>query len=282
MFPFDLNGPEFLVFYFVLGVCVVFALRWWAGVDGPESPAIDLSDPYLIAYLRGGKNEALRVATVSLIDRGVLTVSGSKVSTARDRSADSLRIPIEQSLVSYFQTTAEAASAFKAAILDEGLYEQALIRADLLPGPEARFARASKLSAALLVLWSVAFIKIAVALSRGHSNVQFLFVLAVIFTVFAIKLGLPRLTRKGAATLANLKLLFGSLQLRASTLVAGRNANELLLLAAVFGVGTIPASVFPHAKKLYPQAASSSSCGSSCGSGCGGGGCGGGCGGCGS
>jgi uncharacterized protein (TIGR04222 family) len=224
----------------------------------------------------------VRVATVSLIDRGVLTVSGSKVSTAPDRLVSALRIPIEQRLASYFKTTAEAASAFKAPILDENVYEQALIRADLLPGPQGRFTRGIKLSAALLVLWSIALIKIVVALSRGHSNIQFLIGLTGIFTLFAFKFGLPRLTRKGAATVANLKLLFGSLQLRAPTLVTGRNANELLLLAAVFGVGMIPASVFPHAKQLYPQAASSGSCGSSCGSGCGGGGCGGGCGGCGS
>jgi uncharacterized protein (TIGR04222 family) len=283
MFPFDLTGPEFLVFYIALGVCVVVALRWWQpGGDGSESPAANLSDPYLIAYLRGGKNEALRVATVSLIDRGVLTVSGSKVSTASDRSPNVLRIPIEQSLAGYFQKTAPAASVFKASILDANVYERELIRAGLLPDPQERAICAIKLSAGVFVLWSVALVKISVALSQGRSNIQFLIALTVIFTVLAFKFGLPRLTRKGVATVANLRLLFRSLQLRASTLVAGRNANELLLLAAVFGVGTIPASVFPHAKQLYPQAAPSGSCGSSCGSGCGGGGCGGGCGGCGS
>jgi hypothetical protein len=44
--------------------------------ESAEPPAVNLSDPYLIAYLRGGKNEVLRIATVTLIDRGYLTVLG--------------------------------------------------------------------------------------------------------------------------------------------------------------------------------------------------------------
>jgi hypothetical protein len=35
-----------------------------------ETTKVNLSDPYLIAFLRGGKNEVLRVVTMSLVDRG--------------------------------------------------------------------------------------------------------------------------------------------------------------------------------------------------------------------
>jgi uncharacterized protein (TIGR04222 family) len=284
--PFDLHGPEFLVFYLILGACVLFAL-WWTRRTGEsdEPPAINLSDPYLIAYLRGGKKETLRVATVSLIDRGFLQVSGSMVAAARDRSASVLRAPLEQRLVSCFHAPAEAASAFDRTDLDREMdtYERELIRLDLLPDAEARSARAVRLGISLALLWGVALLKIMIATSRGRGNIQFLLALAIIFTIAAVKLTRPRLTRRGAAMTTSLGNLFFPLRDRAATLLPGANSNEILLLAAVYGVNAIPNSVFPHTKKLYPKADSSgSSCGSSCGSGCGGGGCGGGCGGCGS
>jgi uncharacterized protein (TIGR04222 family) len=97
--PFDLRGPEFLVFYLVLGAWVLLGLylarRWGQATDPPQ---VNLTDPYLIAFLRGGKNEVLRVATVSLIDRGLLEVSGTQVTSVRGQSAAELRIPIEKRL----------------------------------------------------------------------------------------------------------------------------------------------------------------------------------------
>jgi uncharacterized membrane protein YgcG len=133
-------------------------------------------------------------------------------------------------------------------------------------------------------------IKIVVALSGGHTNIQFLIILTVAFGFAAYAISRPRLTAKGEALLDNLRMLFGNLKDRALSIRPSSSPNELALLAAVFGIGAIPASAFPYAKKLYPKAASSgstfvsscgSSCGSSSGSSCGGGGCGGGCGGCG-
>jgi len=288
MSPFDLRGPEFLVLYLGLGgvvLLVLYALRH-AGQSG-DAPRMDLSDPYQIAYLRGGQNEVLRVATVSLIDRGFLEASGTKVSAARDRSASMLRVPLEQHLFTFFsKVPAEAALVFKAREFDRDVkaYEEELARLDLAPGAAARGGQTIRLGVALLVLWTVAAVKIAVALGRGRSNIMFLIFLAMIFSVLAGKVGRPRLTKSGTAMVASLRTLFSGLKDRSSLLTPGANATDVLMLAAVFGVAAIPATVFPYTKTLYPRAASSDSsgCGSSCGSGCGGGGCGGGCGGCGS
>ena len=41
-----------------------------SGEDGPV-PKLRAVDPYLIAYLRGGRPEAIRTAVLSLIDRRV-------------------------------------------------------------------------------------------------------------------------------------------------------------------------------------------------------------------
>lgn len=285
MNPFDLTGPEFLGFYLLLGAvvsAVLGSLRHAGEKDDP--PLVNLSDPYLIAYLRGGKNETVRVTTTSLIDRGLLTVAGSNVSVAPGRSAEELRVPNEKGLVIFFRKPASAASAFKPSWQSETEgYERELTRLDLLPGPQRQTARTVRGTAAIALLWTVALVKIVVALQRGRSNIQFLIILAALFAFAAWKIGTPRLTKKGMAMVASLRILFRALKDRSHTLMPGRNSNELLLLAAVFGVSTIPAGAFPYTKTLYPKAASDgSSCGSSCGSGCGGGGCGGGCGGCGS
>ena len=80
MNPFDLPGPQFLAFYTALGVGVTLLLHLlrWAAESG-KPLKVNFSDPYLIAYLRGGENEALRVATVSLIDRGLFKMQGSEL-----------------------------------------------------------------------------------------------------------------------------------------------------------------------------------------------------------
>ena len=289
--PFDLRGPEFLVFYLVLGGWVLLGLylarRWGQATDPPQ---VNLTDPYLIAFLRGGKNEVLRVATVSLIDRGLLEVSGTQVTSVRGQSAAELRIPIEKRLFARFETPAEAASVFKLDVFDHEMYryESELARLDFIPGEQAKRAQNARLVIAIAVLWGVAIVKVLVAMARGRSNIAYLILLAVVFGLAASRLARPRLTRRGTAMLSSLRTLFDGLKDRASLLRSGETADEVLLLAAVFGIDAIPAAVFPHAYTLFPRASSSattfggSSCGTACGGGCGGGGCGGGCGGCGS
>ena len=72
MNPFDLAGPEFLVFYLILGgslLAMLFLLRRFGEPDA--SVSVQLTDPYEIAYVRGRANEVMRLATVGLIDRGI-------------------------------------------------------------------------------------------------------------------------------------------------------------------------------------------------------------------
>ena len=151
----------------------------------------------------------------------------------------------------------------------------------LLPGSTAKTARDIRATVGILILWSVAGTKMALALARGRSNIQFLFILAILFAVAVLALTRPGQTRRGIAMVASLRHLFGSLKERAAGWLPRENPSDLLMLAAVFGAASVPSAAFPYMKSLYPKA-SSGSCGSSCGSGCGGGGCGGGCGGCGS
>lgn len=283
--PLDLPGPDFLVFYALLAL-VVLGLLYVARVSGEsgEAPRLDTTDPYLIAYLRGGKNEALRVATVALIDRGLLVEDEEKktVVAVAKRAAPSL--PIEQALVRHFEEPHLAPTVFGhpdlAAVCAP--YERRLAALGLLPDAERKARRRTLLMSALVVLVGISVAKIVVALSRGRSNVMFLVLLTIVAAVLAARVASPRLTASGRAVLADLRRLCARLRARAPQLTRGGGSGEVAMLAAVFGVSALSGSAFGFARTLYPRASSSSSCGSSCGSSSCGGGCGGsGCGGCG-
>ena len=53
MFPFNLSGPEFLLFYLILSIVVIGAMIYLQRrSESGRAPRADLSDPYLIAFLR--------------------------------------------------------------------------------------------------------------------------------------------------------------------------------------------------------------------------------------
>lgn len=287
MNPFDWRGPQFLAFYLVFAVLVLVGAWLFRRMkeSGP-APKMNL-DPYAIAYLRGGENEAVRVALVSLIDRGLLTTTKSKVVRASHADPAAVRHPIEQMILKKLGLPREASDIFKDASLDLvcAPFQTALQEHALLPDTAAQQSRREVFSGALALLLGVGGIKVFLGLSRDRP-VVILVVLMVVVTFFAWKVCFPRITARGQAMLEDLRALYAGLRLRAATIRAGGTTIDAAMLAAVFGIGLLPAAGFGYTRTLFPQAASgnssTASCGSSCGSSCGGGGCGGGCGGCGS
>ncbi len=273
-----MRGPDFLIFYLLVSAIVITAvvLLRHSG-EGANMPKVNLSDPYLIAFLRGGKNETLRVVTMSLVDRSLLTTAGTTISStaaAWGKAASDL----EKNIVKHFTPSAEASSVFKTKETDPEMwqYEKELTRLGLLPDVEVKQSRSIRMWVALLILLGLAIAKIVVALQTGHTNIAFLCILAVIVALIVVKISRPRLTHAGERMIADLRTLFGSLKTRSSDLSGGASPAEFALMAAVFGTAMVA-----DGKKLFPQAGSSS-CGSSCGSSggdggssCGGGGCGG-------
>jgi uncharacterized protein (TIGR04222 family) len=298
MNPFDLPGPEFLLFYIGLSALVIIALVLTRRVaESSSAPRLDLSDPYVIAYLRGGETETLRVATISLIDRGLLVATGTQLQTAEKASPDAVRKPVERELLIRFRRPDEAKLIFDDARLRATTkpYDQALKEAGLLPNESIVRARWSRLLIAVFVVGGVGIVKLLVAFSRGRTNVGFLIILIIVAIFFAIKVSFPRLTESGKAMIADLQELYSGLKDRALFLQPGGATIEPMMLAAVFGIAALESSSFAFTRTLFPRAtvaqtSSYSSCGSSCGSSCSssscgsscGGGCGGGCGGCGS
>ena len=289
--PFALTGFQFLLFYLLFGSAVWLGLRWWIArreTAEERAPASLANDPYAIAYLRAGAVEALKIATISLVDRGLLKADEENLKTKNKDALKSAHRPIEQAVLSRYMTPGPAEDILSGA---ESLpacrqYREKLKEQDLLVGPRFMETRFIPGVAALACLWTATAIKTTIALAQGRHNLLFLFILSVVFSVLVIFALKKRTTARGDALLADLKVLFARLKARANKLASGGQTNEAALVAAVFGIAVLPSLLFPFVDKLYPVKSSdsgssgsgSSDSGSSCGSSCGGG-CGGGCGG---
>lgn len=303
MNPFFLKGPQFLVFYIFLLIflgILLYVLR--TQKEAKLFNNLNSYDPYLIAYLRGKSNEVLRVVVISLIDRKLLKIQETKATllksaeyklvSSNNSSINFIKDPLEKALLTKFKTPVLATSIFTDIDLSSlcKKYEDELIRMGYIPDSETKAYRIKLFIMSVCIAWVVAIIKIIVAISHGHYNVIFLITLAIIFPFVAYSLAYPYRTKNGNTALNNLKQLFSNLKDRSSYVQPGGVTNEMLMLAAVFGLMHLPYDLYSNAKKIYPKSMNSlsyggSGCGSgsSCGSGgsCGGGGCGGGCGGCG-
>jgi uncharacterized protein (TIGR04222 family) len=291
MNPFDLRGPEFLVFYLAFGLATL-GIGWLLRRTNESDPvACPILNDYLeIAYLRGGANEALRVATMNLINRGLIDVkTDDRLHTPDPRAPVLVSKASERGILEKFRVAQAATQLFSDKTLRRTVAEECrptLARMGLVPDTPRRAVRAALLLSGAGLLATVAVIKIVVALSRGRTNIGFLIIEAAVFCVLVYKATTPLRTPPGNALLADLRTLFAGLRDRGESLVQGVDTQDFALLMAVFGMGALPPAF--SFDRLFPQAATSSSSGSgcgtssACGSSCGGGGCGGGCGGCGS
>jgi uncharacterized protein (TIGR04222 family) len=297
MNPFDFHGPEFLVFYSILSACTILIV-WFvrrtleSGMPGEEEELAKevAKDPYQIAYLHGGRLEVLRVAVVSLLERGLLNAVNEKLLSQDANGAAKVRRPMDKAILSKYAEAKPAQELCTDTIAraEADAVGVPLKRMKLIPGPGEYFSRAILLLASIGLLDSIAVIKICIALSRSHTNIAFLVVLALLAPVCLCLVTIRHRTSLGDRTYRLLASTFQPLKDRRTSLELNQTNSELTFLVAVFGITALPDTYcsMMRALKIHPpgQAGSSSGgCGSACGGGggCGGGGCGGGCGGCG-
>ena len=217
--PFDLRGPEFLLFYGCLGAAVtvlVFLMRRAGERGNPPHPLSDYLD---IAFLRGGAGEAIGVAILTLVDRGVLTLSGEDRSWPGGRIWPGACRSPRSGRSSREPPFDEGAGADRRRPPDRD--GDRGLRAD--PGasgsaasPDQKAVRTRLWIAAGGALAAVAAIKIAIAISRGRSNVGFLVLLGFVFLIATFVATHPRRTPAGNALVGDLRTLFGGLKDRAS------------------------------------------------------------------
>ena len=287
MNPFDLPGPAFLLFYFVISFLVLVLLhlrtesRAAENIDTVKALATRVAqDPYLIASVRGGRNELIQTALVALLERGLLEVKDNKLQAVAG-AAEKARRPLDRAILGLYKEPGKGNIAFEDSIV---LSEVTKVREKLseirLQGQKAETNFAA--IGAVCFLWAVALTKIVIALARGHSNVLFLFIMAI---VAAIAVVWVTFDNTDARVLDEVRERFASLGNRSSSLRFNGPTGEFAFYAAVFGLTGLSPEIASFVKQLdiappTPPAGSSSS-GSSCssyssGSSCGsGGGCGG-------
>lgn len=292
MSPFDLNGPSFLLLYLVLGAVVCVVLRRAIARNEAAGTWTPLrNDPYLIAFLRAGAAEAVKLAVVALVDRGLLRYDGKRLSLVRADASQLVQRDIERDVLARCAAGAAADAVLVGAARMPACVacRAELVAGGFLTGPSAIAQRVPPVLLALGLMLGVGSFRIMLALARGHHNIILLLILMLLFGGVALWQLLLDSTGRGAVALADLRTLFARLRTRAPRLTPGGETNEMALLAAVFGLAALPPRVFPYVQQMYGQRpgggdsdSSSGGCGSSDGggsSGCGGGG---GCGGCGS
>lgn len=292
--PFDMRGPEFLVFYAI--TCILYLLLYRYLIAQKESnwpmPKLNIPDPYEIAYLRGGESETLRVATLSLIDRGLLEISERDCATKNREAVNYARRHVEKAILTKFLIADPVYKIYtdEKSSLACFEYRKDLEKLKLLTSDEVYSSRRAMFYLGVFIILGLAGTKIFIALQRGRHNIVFLIMLATVFLGFCIAIYRKRRTALGDRAISDFQTLFKGLKDRSYTITAGGKTNEAALLACIFGVQALPVGNFPYIEKIFPKAKTNSSCAtsscgsscsSSCGSSCGGGGCGGGCGGCG-
>ena len=112
MNPFDLKGPEFLLFYVIVATGVLICAAVFRRMKESRRPPKVNLEPYTIAFLRGGANETLRVALVSLVDRGLIVESSGSVRTAPIATPEAVRHPVEKALLAKFRRSGKATDIF--------------------------------------------------------------------------------------------------------------------------------------------------------------------------
>lgn len=292
--PFDWSGPWFLLAYLIFGVLVYYLARELLIRQELRNPHAQLSladDPYRIAFLRGGALEAVKIAAIVLVDRGLLRADGPLLETA---STDSLRFAshdIERDVLRLYlgrQGHSKELAAQAEMLPSCRAYQETLTQQELLVGPPLLRRRARITWPAHWLLLTVAAVKAVIAISRQHYNLLFLALLLAVFLLMLRGLRTQAISWSAQRLLTDLRMLFGRLNLRASRLQAGSSSADMALLAAIFGLGALPLSVYAYVAQLYPvprhssDSSSGSTGDSSSGGGDGGGdGGGSGCGGCG-
>ena len=288
--PLDLHGPAFLAYYTIVGAAIVGALvllqRRRESLAAPSNAP--LSDPYLVAYLRGGETEAVKLAVVTLVDRGLLEADDTWLTAKSGAAEQDVEAPLPRALLAYFTG---GPGRVQGAMDDPGVrvtlepLERTLLERGLIPTPEQHLARGGRLLAGAVLLWTVTGAQISHR--PENATIGLLLVLTIAFTAGAAYLSFRRRTAAGDRLLADVRELMEGP--RSMYLTMSGSGSVPTLVMAAFGLSLLPSGPWAFLDRHLPgsrKTESGGSCAGYCGgsSGCGsacGGGCGGGCGGCG-
>jgi uncharacterized protein (TIGR04222 family) len=310
--PFNLAGPDFLLFYVLVCAAAVLAavvVRNFVRRDNPAAAEAQLS-PYDVACLSGGVPGVLRscLATLLIDKRLQLSVIDAKAQGGKagmsmylykaNHSAEAADHEMERVMLreASHENGATAGELLDAARPIAEEIERSLQGQGLMESEESFAAARFGPLMLLALVWMLGFVKLLVGIHRDRPVLFLVVALTALAVVMWLFWRRPLRTRRGEERLEQLKdqhmrlraILFN---LEAASPMAPPS-SDLLLAAGLFGLASLNhpdvAVLNKSLKPLSTTTASGSGCGAATGcggggdGGGGGGGCGGGgCGGCG-
>jgi uncharacterized protein (TIGR04222 family) len=279
--PLNFTGGEFLTFYFLLSIIVVFLatrLRNYLRLPDNNLGQTASLNTYETAYLAGGKDRVVDTAIATLFQKEYITVESNKRTLTLNESKENLFDPVEQEVAKAIALDGKI-DRVRSLVTSTRVIEtigDRLRQLGLLV-TENQSLKAQTYPAILFAcLLGLGFAKIVVGISRGKP-VSFLIVMCFIIAI--VGLGFWKIpvhhSRYGDRILQDIRS-------RIRFTIVSHTDPQLPLAFALLGIAILPNDMmFAELKQVFTPVSSSDGGGGSDGGGSDGGGCGGGCGGCG-
>jgi uncharacterized protein (TIGR04222 family) len=306
----SLRGPEFLALYSLVsaGAVTASALLARRADPAPGMAAAQLpgaaTDPYEVAWLRGGPEAVLTTALFSMRQRGMLAFGTLRAPLSPPQmftpvaGGPAPRNRVESAVLSAVSQGAPArtllADKSLRAAVDNACepYRDKYLHAGLITSPAEQRRALTVMAAGLAIVLGLGGFKLVAAISTGHYNVGFLILIGLAASAFLVWLCRPRrLNARGRAYLKSVLSAYAGWRFR-QRVTPGDAGSMLPLYVAMFGPAVLVGTEFGDLHRALERprdgAGADGGGGGGCGSGDGGGGdgggssCGGGgCGGCG-
>jgi uncharacterized protein (TIGR04222 family) len=256
MNPLDMTGPEFLGFYLAWGaggLLLAWVLRtfWLKNLDTPLDVRRWIpgyypqhSEAYAIAFLRGGEGEAVSALLGRLVSTGFLTFEGGKIRRIHDEERERPLLPIEKRALEALGSSTPASKAGSTLLLGVGPQLQEMRRdlegQGLLSSQAGRRPWNTLRRLTMLAVPGLGVAKLWVAVDRGRSNIGFLMILILAYSVATLLLlSPPRLTLAGRRYLEWLRESHQGLVRQAASGERERGI-DLTLATGIFGLAAVP------------------------------------------
>ncbi|MCF7959417.1 MAG: TIGR04222 domain-containing membrane protein [Pirellula sp.] len=289
-----MQGPEFLAAYATVWVAffvVCLIVRHQTDQVSSDTPVIPETDPdpYKIAYLRGGANEVLRLATLELYSQGLLQKEeGKTLRTVQwqrklDAELPKTLSPFAKQAADFFSVARKPTDIFGSNVASQFVseferwdewIEQEGFR--IAPSQQSILNLFSVGSATLFFLAGLT--KIVSATLRHLDNIWFAVLMMIIGSVgLLLTRSHRRFNARGRQYLSGVQLINAqyrhavrdfSVESNTNAVAVGRDqqASMIPLMAVgIFGVAALNGGPFQDFRKMYLRAETT---GGGCGSGC--------------
>lgn len=233
---------DFLTAYSVAGLSTLFAVYLLREIsENGELPKWKIDHPKLIACLRGGPAEVIRITTVSLVERGFLKLDWNVLIADSERETDGIDCPVERRILELTRESQPAAGLLSDRRLQDecGIFEAELRAVGFAPNHSQIRRRFILCVTGLVVVLGIGISKVVIAVSQGKNNFWFTVGLMVLFSIPICLSVRPNRTRLGKKFLRGLQRLYSNSLFQADRFRAEGRIDELILMASVFGTGAL-------------------------------------------